>query len=63
MWIETGVAMAVAEQPNGPTGEAHDPEVAEDYAESVGVDPTNAEVKEYLQIAGDPVEPDESDRP
>ncbi|NHC46396.1 hypothetical protein [Motilibacter aurantiacus] len=32
----------------------HDPEVAEDYAESVGVDPTPDEVEHYKELVGDP---------
>ena len=31
----------------------HDPERAEEYAESVGVDPSPQEVDRYLEIAGD----------
>lgn len=31
---------------------AHDPEVAEAYAESVSIDPSPDEVDEYLKIAG-----------
>jgi hypothetical protein len=34
-------------------GSAHDPEAAEAYAESVGVDPTPEEIDTYLQLAGD----------
>lgn len=30
-----------------------DPEAAEDYADSVGVDPTHEEVDRYLQLEGD----------
>ncbi|HKR50489.1 MAG TPA: hypothetical protein VJT72_13120 [Pseudonocardiaceae bacterium] len=33
-------------------GSEHDPEVAEAYAESVSVDPTQDEINEYLKIAG-----------
>jgi hypothetical protein len=33
-------------------GSEHDPEAAEAYAESVGVDPTQDEINEYLKIAG-----------
>jgi len=32
--------------------EDHDPEVAEAYAESVGIDPSHDEINEYLKIAG-----------
>jgi hypothetical protein len=34
-------------------GSEHDPERAEQYAESVGIDPTPQEVDTYLEIAGD----------
>ncbi len=38
-------------------GQEHDPEVAEDYAESVGVDPTPEEIQRYAELAGaDPLE-------
>ena len=33
--------------------ELHDPEVAEDYAESVGVDPSPDEVEHYKELVGD----------
>ncbi|HEY3691672.1 MAG TPA: hypothetical protein VGL46_15495 [Pseudonocardiaceae bacterium] len=33
-------------------GSAHDPEAAEAYAQSVGIDPSPDEINEYLQIAG-----------
>jgi hypothetical protein len=33
-------------------GSAHDPEAAEEYAESVGTDPSPQQVEEYLEIAG-----------
>ncbi|MGH3914537.1 MAG: hypothetical protein ACRDTC_14200 [Pseudonocardiaceae bacterium] len=33
-------------------GSEHDPEAAEAYAESVGVDPLQDEIDEYLEIAG-----------
>ena len=43
---------------NGVTGEpggsAHDPEVAEDYAASVGTDPTSEEIDTYLALEGEP---------
>ena len=32
----------------------HDPEVAEAYAESVGVDPTREEIDHYLAMEGEP---------
>lgn len=43
-------------------GFEHDPEVAEEYAESVGTDPTQEEINSYLALAGedplgDPGEP------
>ena len=31
----------------------HDPEVAEEYAESVGVDPTPEEIDKYQELVGD----------
>lgn len=34
------------------SGAEHDPEVAEAYAESVGVDPTQDEINAYLALAG-----------
>lgn len=34
------------------SGSEHDPEVAEAYAESVGIDPSHDEINEYLKIAG-----------
>jgi hypothetical protein len=34
-------------------GSEHDPERAEAYAESVGIDPTPQEIDTYLEIAGD----------
>ncbi|MGH3938052.1 MAG: hypothetical protein ACRDTG_05360 [Pseudonocardiaceae bacterium] len=33
-------------------GGEHDPEAAEAYAESVGVDPVQDEIDEYLEIVG-----------
>lgn len=33
-------------------GSRHDPEAAEAYAESVGIDPSSDEINEYLEIAG-----------
>lgn len=33
-------------------GSEHDPEAAEAYAESVGIDPSQDEINEYLKIAG-----------
>lgn len=39
-------------------GSEHDPEAAEAYAESVGIDPSPDEINEYLKIAGaDPLTP------
>jgi hypothetical protein len=35
-------------------GSEHDPEAAEAYAESVGVDPSHDQINEYLQRAGAP---------
>ncbi|HZS22234.1 MAG TPA: hypothetical protein VFA63_14785 [Pseudonocardiaceae bacterium] len=35
-------------------GAEHDPEVAESYAASVGVDPSHDEIQEYLKMAGAP---------
>lgn len=34
------------------SGSQHDPEAAEAYAESVGIDPSPDEINEYLKIAG-----------
>lgn len=34
------------------SGSEHDPEAAEAYAESVGIDPSHDEINEYLKIAG-----------
>jgi hypothetical protein len=42
-------------------GSAHDPEVAESYAESVGVDPSQDEIQEYLKMAGAPPLTDQPD--
>jgi hypothetical protein len=42
-------------------GSEHDPEAAEAYAESVGVDPTQDEINEYLKIAGAAPLADQSD--
>ena len=39
--------------PSTTAGSEHDPERAEEYAESVGVDPSPQEVDTYLEIAGD----------
>jgi hypothetical protein len=33
-------------------GSEHDPEAAEAYAQSVGIDPSPDEINEYLKIAG-----------
>ena len=33
-------------------GSEHDPEAAEAYAQSVGLDPSPDEINEYLKIAG-----------
>ncbi len=37
-----------------PGGSVHDPEVAEDYAASVGTDPTPEEINTYLALEGEP---------
>jgi hypothetical protein len=37
----------------------HDPERAEEYAESVGVDPSPEQVEHYQELVGDP--PDDGD--
>ena len=34
-------------------GFEHDPEIAEEYAEAVGVDPTNEQINSYLALAGE----------
>jgi hypothetical protein len=39
----------------------HDPEAAEAYAESVGIDPSQDEINEYLKIAGATPLADQSD--
>jgi hypothetical protein len=39
----------------------HDPEAAEAYAESVGIDPSQDEIDEYLKIAGAAPLADQSD--
>lgn len=39
----------------------HDPEAAEAYAESVGIDPSHDEVNEYLKMAGAAPLADQSD--
>ena len=56
--------------PNPGTAEPaseHDPELAEEYAESVPIDPAPDEVAEYLRIVGDedavPADPDPADLP
>jgi hypothetical protein len=33
-------------------GSEHDPEAAEAYAESVGIDPSPDEIEQYLEITG-----------
>jgi hypothetical protein len=43
-----------------PTAE-HDPELAEQYAESVPIDPAPDEVERYLEIAGDPEVADDAE--
>ncbi|MGH3809034.1 MAG: hypothetical protein ACRDRU_20915 [Pseudonocardiaceae bacterium] len=42
-------------------GSRHDPEAAEAYAESVGVDPSADEINKYLEIAGAEPLADQSD--
>ena len=42
-------------------GSEHDPEAAEAYAESVGIDPSPDEINEYLKIAGAAPLADQSD--
>jgi hypothetical protein len=42
-------------------GSEHDPEVAESYAESVGVDPSQDEIQQYLKMAGAPPLTDQPD--
>jgi hypothetical protein len=42
-------------------GSWHDPEAAEAYAESVGIDPSPDEINEYLEIAGAAPLADQSD--
>ncbi|MDQ3762382.1 MAG: hypothetical protein M3460_12075 [Actinomycetota bacterium] len=42
-------------------GSEHDPEAAEAYAESVGIDPAHDEINEYLKIAGAAPLADQSD--
>lgn len=43
------------------SGTQHDPEAAEAYAESVGIDPSPDEINEYLKIAGATPLGDQSD--
>lgn len=43
--------------PTVPDGEP-DPDVAEEYAESVPLDPTPEQVEHYLELVGDADEPD-----
>lgn len=43
------------------SGSEHDPEAAEAYAESVGIDPSHDEIDEYLKIAGAAPLADQSD--
>jgi hypothetical protein len=42
-------------------GSEHDPEAAEAYAQSVGIDPSPDEINEYLKIAGVPTLDDTTD--
>lgn len=42
-------------------GSEHDPEAAEAYAQSVGIDPSPDEINEYLKIAGAPSLDDTTD--
>jgi hypothetical protein len=42
-------------------GSEHDPEAAEAYAQSVGIDPSPDEINEYLKIAGAPPLDDTTD--
>ena len=52
------------QSPNPDTAEIsgkHDPEVAEEYAESVGIDPSPDEIQEYLKMVGAPPLIDQSD--
>jgi hypothetical protein len=42
-------------------GSEHDPEAAEAYAQSVGIDPSPDEIDEYLKIAGAPSLDDTTD--
>ncbi len=52
------------QSPNPDTAETagkHDPEVAEAYAESVGIDPSPDEIQEYLKMVGAPPLIDQSD--
>jgi len=44
-------------------GSQHDPEAAEAYAESVGIDPSSEEINEYLEITGAAPLTDPSDTP
>jgi hypothetical protein len=41
----------------------HDPEYAEEYAESVSIDPTPEEVDHYRELIGDPDLPEDPDLP
>jgi hypothetical protein len=43
-------------------GWENDPEVAEAYADEAGVDPTPAQINEYLQLEGQPPLGGEADR-
>lgn len=47
---EGDAALSAASDPGA--GAAFDPEVAEEYAESVGVDPTPDQIDEYLSLEG-----------
>lgn len=42
-------------------GSEHDPELAEAYAESVGIDPSHHEINTYLKMAGAAPLADQSD--
>lgn len=50
---ESGTAAGTAR----PGGAEHDPEQAEEYAESVSIDPSPTEIDHYLDLVGDEKNP------
>ena len=52
--LPTAATGEPTDQPTGGPTDEHDLEAAEEYAESVSIDPSPDEISHYLDLVGDP---------